>query len=212
MSVTDADQLSELAWRLVESDTTFTSGLWTVAEIANYLTQRQNRFNRDTKLMLAHQPLAFTAGQESAALPPDWIASLNGSWTPDASGIATTVQPGDRYAAEKLIAAGNNPPSQPTIMDDQNGGPLTVELYPVPAEDGQLELLYASVLEALACDPLNPVLFEIPDDFVPYVTYGVLADMLSKEGRGRDLARAQYCEGRYNEGVALAAILLEGYL
>ena len=45
MAITDADQLAEIAWRVVEADTTFTSGLWTVTEIANYFNQRQNHFN-----------------------------------------------------------------------------------------------------------------------------------------------------------------------
>lgn len=215
MSVTDADQLAEVAWRVIETDTTFTSGLWSVAEIANYFNQRLNRFNRDAKLMLAHQPIAFSAGQESADLPQDWIATLNGSWTPaagDTAGIATTVATGDRYAAEFGISATNNPPTRPIIMDDQSAGPLTIELFPVPDVDGSLEILYASVLENLPFDPMNPEIFDVPDDVVPFVTYGVLADMLSKEGRGQDLARARYCEERFQEGIALSAILLEGWI
>jgi len=212
MSVTDADQLEEVAWRVIESSTLFPSGLWTVAEIANYFNQRQNRFNRDTKLMLAHQPLSFTAGQESADLPPDWIATLNGSWSPAAGGPATTVAAGDRYAAEKAISSTNNPPDVPTIMDDTSGGALTIELFPPPTTDGELEILYACVLERLPFDPGSPEIFDIPDDFVPYITYGVLADMLSKDGRGQNLLMARYCEQRYEEGVAMAAILLEGYL
>ncbi len=211
MSVTDADQLIEVAWRVVETSTLFSSGLWTVSEVANYFNQRQNRFNRDTKLMLAHQPIAFVAGQESADLPADWITSFNGSWTPAGSTESTTVQPGDRYAAETGISSTNNPPVRPIIMDDQNAGARKVELYPVPSTDGNLDLLYVCVLEVLGFNPVSPEIFDIPDDFVPYVTYGVLADMLSKEGRGRDLARASYCEDRYQEGVALAAVLLEGY-
>lgn len=212
MAITDADQLAEIAWRVVEADTTFTSGLWTVTEIANYFNQRQNQFNRDTKLMLAHQPLAFTAGQTVADLPQDWIASLNGSWTDSPTGKSTTVAAGDRYAAEKGISATNNPPLRPIIFDDGSAGPLKLELFPVPVTDGELELLYASVLAALAFDPGTPDIFNLPDEVVPYVTYGVLADMLSKDGRGQDLARAAYCEQRYQEGVALAAVLLEGFL
>lgn len=215
MSVTDADQLAEVAWRVIETDTTFNSGLWSVAEIANYFNQRQNRFNRDSKLMLAHQPISFVAGQSSADLPSDWIATQNGSWTPAtgaSAGIATTVATGDRYAAEKAISVTNNPPTRPTIMDDQSAGPLTLELFPPPDVDGELDLLYASVLATLGFDPGSPDIFNLPDDVVPFVMYGVLADMLSKDGRGQDLARASYCESRFQEGIALSAILLEGWI
>lgn len=214
MSVTDADFIEEIAWRTIETSL-FPSGLWTVTEIANYTNQRQNRFNRDAKLMLAHQPLTFSAAQTSADLPQDWIATINGSWTPatgTTAGISTTVGTGDRYAAEKAISSTNNPPSRPVILDDQSAGPLKVELFPPPDVAGDLEILYASVLEVLPFDPLNPEIFDLPDDVIPYIVYGVLADMLSKDGRGQDLARAKYCEERFQEGIALSAILLEGWI
>ena len=52
--------------------------------------------------------------------------------------------------------------------------------------------------------------FDIPDDWVPYLKYGVYADMLGKQGRGQDLLRAKYCDQRYQEGIALAQALLNG--
>ncbi len=211
MSTTDADLIADVAWRVLESSTLFPSGLWSVAEITNYANQRQNRFNRDAKLLLAHQPIAFSAGDVNKPLPDDWIATLNASWTDDPTGVSTTVGVGDRYAAEALITSTNNPPDRPTILDDSSAGPLTVELFPTPATDGELELLYACVLETLHGDPLAPDVIDLPDDFFPYLVYGVLADMLSKEGRGQDLARAQYCEQRFQEGILLSAVLLEGY-
>ena len=55
------------------------------------------------------------------------------------------------------------------------------------------------------------VLFNIPDDFVPYIKYGVYADMLGKTGRGQDLLRARYSEQRFQEGVVLTKALLEGW-
>lgn len=48
----------------------------------------------------------------------------------------------------------------------------------------------------------------IPNIFYPYIKYGVMADMLSKEGEAQDVKRAQYCEQRFNEGVELAKMML----
>lgn len=210
MSVTDADQMAEVAWRLLD-DTILTSGLWTVAEVASYFNQRQNRFNAATNLMLAHQPLAFLSGVSSGNLPPDWIATLRATWRAAGSSVMSPVTKSDRYAASLGIQTWNAP-LVPTLFDDNSGGPLKVELFPPPLTDGAFEILYTSVLEILHFDPNTPDVFDVPDDFVPYITYGVLADMLSKDGRGRNLEKAAYCEERFAEGIALAGILLTGFL
>lgn len=209
MAVTDADQFTEVQNKLLE-DTLFSSGLWTLQEVYDRFNERQNRFNRDTKLMLAHEDLAVVSGTTQMVLPPDWIATQRAAWQ-GSNGVFTPVERSSRFAAAMGIVSGATP-TRPVLMDDNSGGTLTAELFPVPTEDGILRLLYASVLEVLNFVPATPDIFDIPDDFVVYVCYGVLADLLSKEGRGRDLARAGYCQMRYEEGVALAAILLGGFL
>ena len=51
----------------------------------------------------------------------------------------------------------------------------------------------------------------VADAWAPYLKYGVLADMFSKDGRGQDLLRARYCEQRFAEGIALASVLVDGF-
>src|SRR6185436_18794386 len=166
MAVTDAELLAEIIWRTVE-DSTFTSGLWTLAEITAYANERQNRFNRDTKLLPAHQPLAFVAGQESASLPPDWIATQRAVWIE--GGVGTPVVPSSRFAADNGLSSTNNLPTRPQVLDDHSAAPLTIELFPPPIADGSLDLLYATVLETLHFDPLAPDILDLPDDFAPFV-------------------------------------------
>jgi hypothetical protein len=55
------------------------------------------------------------------------------------------------------------------------------------------------------------VFFSIPDEFLPALKWGVIADMLKKVGRAQDLARAEYAENRYTEGVEAARIMLRGW-
>lgn len=210
MAVTDADALVEVQGKLLE-DAAFTSGLWTLAEVAAYFNERQNRFNRDTKLMLAHEDIAVAAAAVTVNMPPDWIATQRASWKDTATGVFTPLNRSSRFAALMGMPT-NSLPTKPILLDDQGGETLSAELFPAPVAAGTLRLLYASVLELLNFDTLNPDIFDVPDDFLPYIMYGVMADMLSKDGRGRDLFRANYCESRYGEGVALAAILLGGYL
>lgn len=208
MAVTDADQLAEIVWRLVE-DPTLASGLWTLTEIAGLFNQRQNRFNRDTYLMLAQIPIAATNGVASYDLPDDWIATQRVTWKSAGGTAISPIDRGDRFSAAALGTVGT---TRPILYDDHDAGSRTIELFSTPLVDGTIGLTYASIMEILNFNPANPDIFDIPDDFVPYVMYGVLEDLLSKDGRGRDLQRAAYCRARYEEGVAMAAIFLGGFI
>lgn len=209
MSITDADQLVEVQWRTVE-DAALTSGLWTLAEVAGYFNQRQNRFNRDTFLILAEMPgIVATNGVATYDLPDDWIATQRVTWR-TAAGVISVVDRTDHLAMDLLIGASGGP-SKPIAYDDHVAGSRRLLLGPTPTADGSIGLLYACVLELLNFNPAIPDIFDIPDDFIPYVMYGVLEDMLSKDGRGRDLSRAAYCRARYDEGVALAGLFLAGF-
>ncbi len=85
---------------------------------------------------------------------------------------------------------------------------LTVGVTPAPASPGELGLLYVSLSEILEG---TGQIFDVPDEFVPYLKYGVYADMLGKDGRGQDLTRSRYAEQRYQEGIVLAQSILQGY-
>lgn len=209
MAVTDADQLAEVAWRLLD-DTLMSSGLWTIPEITGYFNQRLNRFNKATKLVFAHQPIAGVNGTATYDLPQDWIQTVRVTWE-DPDGNITPITPSDRLAASRGYMS-SGAPTIPTTYDDQSAGTLKLQLFPTPVTNGTIDLLYVCTLEPLSFDPDNPEIFDTPDDFVPYVTYGVLADMLSKDGSGQDLERAKYCEQRFIEGITISQILLDGYL
>jgi hypothetical protein len=176
MAITDADQLVEIRWRLIE-DAGFSSTLWTLSEIAALFQQRQDRFNRDTFFLLAHQPIAAVAGTEDYTLPDDWIATQRVTWK-TLAGAISPLTPVDRFGMANLFAADQLPP-RPIAYDDQSAGIGVLEIGPVPTVDGTLTVLYASTLETLHFDPLAPDLFDIPDDFIPYLTYGVLSDLLA---------------------------------
>ncbi|SRR6266568_4526029 len=209
-TLTDATVLADLMWRHTE-DATFSSGLWTLTEVANYLTERQNKLNATVGLILARQSVAVDATSK-ATLPGDWIATRRVSWQPTSGSLAGrsfSVLRGDRFTDYAVHQTGA---TQPLSYDDHSGGTRVLELLPPSfASSGNLNLLYLSTLTALALDPASPVTFSLPFDLVPYIVYGVMADMLSKAGRGQDLERAKYCELRFQEGIAVAGLLLEGF-
>lgn len=55
------------------------------------------------------------------------------------------------------------------------------------------------------------VVFEVPDEFVPVIKWGTMADMLNKVGRAQDTSRGAFCESRYQQGVEAAKLILQGW-
>jgi hypothetical protein len=214
MAIQDTNQLSEVQLRLLEPDdagATWPSGYWTFDEVVGYFTDRQRQFVRDTHLILAQLLIPVDSGTSRIDLPEDWVATVRAVWrAKDANGLYTKTVPlgrNDQLAAD-LGWPRATPPAHPLVFDDVNPPLPGADLVPTPTTDGDLHLLYVAATSALTGDGAY---FEVPDECVPFITYGVLADMLGKAGRGQDLPRARYCQRRYEEGVQLAAILLQGF-
>jgi hypothetical protein len=84
---------------------------------------------------------------------------------------------------------------------------LEIELHPASSLGGVLEFIYLFIAQALSN---TGQAFTVPDDFVPPIIWGVMADMLKKIGRASSPARAEYCDQRWTMGVELTKLLLEG--
>ncbi len=82
--------------------------------------------------------------------------------------------------------------------------PLTFKLvYPISGAIS-LRLLYVAQPPTITS---TCVALPIPGFFCPALKYGVMADMLSKQGEANDPQRASLCESRFDEGVQLAKSL-----
>lgn len=77
----------------------------------------------------------------------------------------------------------------------------------MPLNDGTIGLLYVALAATLTGLGVN---LTIPDDWTPYITWGVLSELLSSDGESFDPVRAKYCDRRFQEGVELANVVLGG--
>lgn len=204
---TDADQLTEIASVLIE-DASFTSGLWSLAEILGYFNQRQYRFLKETLIVAAWTTVVWVPGQPDATLPDDWIATLVARWHDTALNTYQVLPRSDSFELDHISPQTALTVCTPTAYRDADLGTLLLTLGPPPIAPGEVELLYVALSETLDGSGIP---LSTPDEWTPYLKYGVLADMLGKDGRGQDLLRARYCEQRYAEGVALAQAALEGW-
>lgn len=93
----------------------------------------------------------------------------------------------------------------PASIIEEPRDPLSFQLSPTPDVGGSVEGIYVAEPDPIgdACVPLP-----IPNYLSWIIKYGVMSDMLRKEGEANDPQRAQYCEGRWKEGIQLTRMLL----
>lgn len=79
--------------------------------------------------------------------------------------------------------------------------PLTFATNVIPFIAGDYEILTVNSGPVLTA--AVPTVLTIPNDFAWLIKFGAMGDLLGRESVARDPLRAQYCEMRYKQGVAL---------
>lgn len=205
--MTDLEVLTEVTTGVIE-DPSFSSGLWSLAEVLSYFNLRQQRFLKATRVTAAVAIVPWTPGQPEHDLPVDWIDTVCARWHSFVEETWVPIPQSDSFELDHITpetALTVNPPQGFRTSDLET---LRIALGPAPTAPGELEIVYVAL--AVTLDGTG-IPCAVPDALVPYLKYGVLADMLSKEGRGQDLLRARYCEQRFEEGIAIAASLIDGW-
>lgn len=205
--ITDQELLEEIQRLVIEPPdlgATWPSGLWTAAEVQGYATQRQDRLLKTTCVGVSWLDTPTTAGQSQQDLPDGWLATRNAFLVQQ--GETIPLSPVSRREADLLQADWGGTLGRPQWYIEQELGTRQLCLVPAPLVQGVLHL-YA-VLTGTPLDGTG-VALAVPDDLAPYLAYGILADMLGKQGRAYDAPRAAYCEARFSEGTELAQALLQ---
>lgn len=205
--MTDAEVLTEVASATIE-DALFSSGLWTITEILAYTNLRQQRFLKATRCVAGTAIIPWTPGQPEHDLPADWIDTILARWHSFVEDTWVPIPQSDSFELDHISPDTALTVHPPQGFRDSDLETLRIALGPAPTAPGELEIVYVALAAALDGSGIP---FEVPDMLVPYLKYGILADMLSKDGRGQDLLRARYCEQRFEEGIALASALTDGW-
>lgn len=192
----------------IDGGATWTSSMWTQAEVLQYINQRQDRFLKESQLLTSWTTVAVSAAQQRPALPDDWVATVRVSWLPSGGTTYVNLPRADSWSADNGSPTwASTTATRPVVYMDSETPTLQVQLAPAPTGAGTLSLYYISVGNLL--DGTGEI-FDLPDEFIPYLKYGVIADMLTKLGRVQDAQRASYCEQRFAEGVELAKSWISG--
>lgn len=202
------DEIQRAVLESPDSGATWPSGLWTLAEVLNYLNERQDRFLKETVLITSWLDLnPVTANQAAQNLPDGWLATRLAFY--DDGAETRPLQRFSREEADAMLPGWETDYGIPLGYISEERATRQVLLVPPPDEAGILHLFAALVGNPMDQSGID---LTIPDEFAPYLYYGVLADMFAKQGRAFDPARRDYCEARFQEGVALAQALLRGVI
>lgn len=186
--------------------------LWSRNEVWNYLRERCSRFLIDTGVMKDVVTFSAAAGVSDYDLDST-LAELHAVWL---GGKALTAQ--DAWMLDNGRAGWEEEEGTPDSYVEDPLEPLQVQLVPIPLASAEGAYMFVkstpldppsgSVVDSNNLFTLENFLLRLPAIFSWAVKYGVMADMLAKEGEANDPQRATYCEQRYDEGVELARLMV----
>jgi len=203
-TITDANAITLMEYHLLEPPTpTVWTGtdMFSLAELTEAVERRRNQFLLETAATL-------TRSLDPIAPPPsgrvelaDTVIDVRRAAWRSTGGTYTHLWREDEHNLNSYKRGWSVNPDTPAAFSVILTPPVQLQLAPVPADEGQLDLV--TVRTGAALDPGTGVLLGVPDDYVWAVKWGALADLLGKEGPARDPTRAAYCERRWREGVDL---------
>ncbi|MDQ3803276.1 MAG: hypothetical protein M3416_05415 [Acidobacteriota bacterium] len=218
-TLTDADLFADIKYHLVEpspADVTTFSDQFTQDDITQALQRRRNQFLLETSqihtaaetgVVQASTPRVSLSDSvldvKRAAWKTPTYVDQNGSTVPDQY---ANLQLTDEHRLNAQFPGWALTPGTPSAYTTVLQPNLQLQLVPVPQDSGRLHLITADAGAAL--NPATGVALGVAQDSAPVVKWGALADLLSKDGPARDARRAEYCEGRWKEGVELSKVMV----
>jgi hypothetical protein len=191
--------------QLIESISNLTpnSDLYKLDTILKYIDKRVDSFLNYTGLNVGLNNYPVINNENKIEIANNLLDIINVSFKNE-NNIYTTLDIEDeedlRYFNFDIFSNPNTPKYYSRLESSSN----IIRLYPYPNVNGSLELLTIQGRDKSILATIGDLLL-IPMNLMPYIKWGVLADMLSQDGVGQDLSRAAYCLQRWNEGLIIGS-------
>lgn len=211
----DRDLIGQIQYHFWEPydpvDGTGMTEMWTFDEIVKALQRRRDMFLletgcRLTRYVLPESPDLIQPESSSYDLPDTTIDVLRAAWVdPRSNRVRYMTRASDwmvRNSTGRLQIRSAEAPTSYIVGE----APISIEFNPMPANSGRLDLLLVEAGATLDPATGNGTLLGIPDDFAAAIKWGAMADLLAKDGPGRDYPRALFCERRYRMYVVAAQL------
>lgn len=196
MATTLNQLLAQIAF-LVQEDSSFSSGLWTVAELTDYCNVVMDEFIRETQITKQTDAITIVGGTRSYSEPSD---SMSVDRIDFNLGALKRTNVGFLDLDNRKWRTLTGTPKQ-YHQDMLPNKTFELDRAPLAAQAG----LFINVLSTLypATVTTGTDNLTVPDYAVLYIKLGVLDKMLSKQGEAQDLVKAKYCKSRFDFGVGL---------
>lgn len=214
MAIAVAEVLSDiqllLAEGTVDGGVTWSSGLWTLAEVLGYIQEENRRLILQTACLLARDTsVVVVPGTQIHTLPDDVLQVYSCAFVCDFLSVTVPLLRADRLQTELV--------SDDSAISPGNPLPYAYTTGELPSQ--QIALLPASNLPGILdmikvqrpTDLARTDSFIIPDELVGVVEWGVLATMLGNLVGGSESPEGTlYARLRAGEQQAVVEILLRG--
>lgn len=208
-SVTDRDLIADICRSLQEPIAVtgwVGSEQFTYEQVVTSIQRRLDKFLLETGIRLT---VSEQAASGSSADLDDAVIDVRRAMWKTSDGVYSVMWKADPIQMAAGAPTWNSTSSSINPPTDYTVGlqlPLNMEFTPQPTVAGSLALVTINSRPDL--DPANTTtILGIPDDLCWIVKFGALADILSSDGPGEDLTRAQYCEARWSDGIRLARVV-----
>lgn len=203
-TLTSQDIFLRLTYSLLEppsNQAAVTTSQFSQNDLVQSVQRKRDEFLFKTGCTSTVEPLAVNAGVSTIVLPQSVIQVRNQAYWLPTIGTGSPVFKSDEAAASYFGQSSAYSPGPPVGFSAGMEPPLTLELTPAPDVDGTLECL--TIESGASLSPSPGIVIPFPQDFIPGLTWGALADLLSMGLEKQDLQRAAYARQRFDEYVAL---------
>lgn len=207
-TLTDVDVYTRIQLALLEpaiANCVMTTNQFSTDDVVAAVQEMRDEFLFRTFCTSSVDVLNVNPDVETVQLSERVIAVKRAYWLPTPQ--ASPVYPNPLPRTDEAQQMGYDSLSPVTNSTDpyaHSAGvepPLQIRLYPPPGFPGQVELITYESQGAL--DPTVPTTLLMPNDFMPAIKWGALANLLDMNSVARDVHRAEYARMRYEQYVEL---------
>lgn len=164
---------------------------------------KYNSFQLESGLIVSRISLEVNADQRSIVLPDELIDVLRVTFKFSEDDL---FKENKLYEADEEQLASNEDwvfvvNSIPNYYANLYGSTNEMKLFPAPSNHGVVDILFISGSKRnLTVEDL----LLLPNNLIPYLKYGVEAEIFALSGPLNDPARSAYAQQRWNEGIQIA--------
>ncbi len=212
-NVYDTDLCASMQYRLSENlgseapgDTWIGTSMFSLEQLTDALQTRRDSFLEQTGIILGTSTLTVSPPAPSYGFADDTVIDVRRmAWIDPVTGKKSYLHRQDEWQMNAYNPGWNagfgGAPSSYSLASTPV---LNFALSPTPGVGSSVELITTN--SGATLNPAAGVLIGVPDDWAWVVEFGALADLLSEDGPSPDVQLSEYCEARWQQGIALARL------